>query len=90
MLGRLLRDAGYRTIRHRAHALDYSAGTESHEYFASDYRTSFQVGQKFLINSGVTSQEAFEPLYQQALQELWLDDFQAIQFFLTIWGERPA
>jgi len=90
MLGRLLRDTGYRNIQRQAHALDYSAGTEFHDYFASDYRTSFQVGQKFLIKSGVTSQEAFEPLYQQALQELWLDDFQAIQFFLTVWGERPA
>jgi ubiquinone/menaquinone biosynthesis C-methylase UbiE len=90
MLGRLLREAGYRNIQRQAHALDYSTGTESHDYFASDYRTSFQVGQQFLIKSGVTSQEAFEPLYQQALQELWRDDFQALQFFLTVWGERPA
>lgn len=90
MLGPLLRDTGYRNIQRQAYALDYSAGTESHEYFASDYRTSFQIGQKFLIRSGITSHEAFEPLYQQALQELWSDDFQAVQFFLTVWGERPS
>lgn len=89
-LGHLLRAAGYQNIQRRAYALDYSAGTEAREYFYSDYRTSFQVGLPFLIKSGVTSQEIFEPLYQQALREIWADDFQAIHFFLTAWGERPG
>ncbi len=90
MLGRLLRDAGYEDIHHMAHALDYSAGTEAHEYFYSDFRTTCEVGRSFLIKSGVTTEETFNTLYQQALREIWSDDFQAIQFFLTVWGKRPA
>lgn len=88
MLGRLLHDAGYQNIQHQSHVLNYSKGTEAHEYFFSDYRTSFQIGQDFLIKNGLISQEAFEPLYRQALQEIWADNFQAIQLFLTAWGER--
>ncbi len=64
--------------------LDYSAGKKAREYFYSDYKTSFQVGQPFLLKSGLTTSEAFEQLYQQALKEIWSEEFRAIQFFLTV------
>jgi hypothetical protein len=43
-----------------------------------------QVGQPFLIKSGVTSQEAFDQLYQQALVEMLSQDFSGIQIFFTV------
>lgn len=89
VLSSFLHDAGCQNIQQKAHVLDYSAGKKAREYFYSDYKTSFQVGLPFLLKSGLTTAEAFNTLYQQALKEIWSEEFRAIQFFLTVWGERP-
>lgn len=89
MLGRFLRDAGCRNIRHFASALDYSAGTTVHDIMYQNVVNTVQLVQPFLIRSGLTTQEAITALYEQALQEMRAVDFCAIEFFLTVWGERP-
>ncbi len=89
MLGRFLRDAGYRNIRHFASALDYSAGTAVHDIMYQNVVNTLLSVQSFLIRCGLTTQEAITALYQQALEEMRAADFCAIQFFLTVWGERP-
>ena len=89
MLGRFLRDAGCRNIRHFASALDYSAGTAVHDIMYQNVVNTLQSVQPFLIRCGLTTQEAITALYQQALQEMRVGDFCAIEFFLTVWGERP-
>lgn len=89
MLGRLLRDAGCQNIRSRAHALDYSAGTEAHINWHQNLRTFLKLLQPFLIKMGVTTQEEVDVLYHRAMAEMQSDDFCGIWFLLTVWGSKP-
>ncbi len=89
MLGQFLREAGCRNIRHFASALDYSAGTAVHDIMYQNTVNTLQSVQPFLIRCGLTTQEAITALYQQVLQEMRAAGFCAIEFFLTVWGERP-
>ncbi len=89
MLGRLLRDAGYQNIQKMAHAIDCSAGTEAHVRLYQNLLAAFKLGQPFLIKMGLTTQEEAEALYQRALMEMQSDDFCAIWFLLTVWGNKP-
>ncbi len=89
MLGRLLRDAGCRNIQRRAHANDFSSGTEAHAGMYQDFMVFFKLVQPFLIRMGITTQEKVDQLYQQTLEEARSDDFCAMAFFLTVWGETP-
>lgn len=89
MLGRLLRDAGCKNIQRRAHANDFSAGTEAHAGMYQDFMVFFKLVQPFLIKTGIVTQEEVDRLYQQTLEETRSDDFCAMAFFLTVWGETP-
>lgn len=89
LLGRFLLDAGCHNIRHFAAALDYSAGMPAHDIMYQNVVNTLQSVQSFLIRCGLTTQEAITALYQQALQEMRAAEFCAIEFFLTVRGERP-
>jgi ubiquinone/menaquinone biosynthesis C-methylase UbiE len=89
MLGRFLREAGCRSIQHLAYALDWSAGTEAHESTRFNLQFLLKLLEPFLVKMQVTPAEEFEPLYQRALEEMQAEDFCAITFFLSVWGERP-
>jgi len=44
--------------------------------------------QPFLIGTGVTTQEELENLLYQMEVEMYSDDFSAVMFLLTAWGEK--
>src|SRR5579863_2078543 len=88
MLGRFLRDAGYQRIQKKAHVIDFSAGEEAHRGFYQDYAMLFKLGQPFLVNLGIATQEEADRLYQQALDEMQSEDFCALWFMLSAWGEK--
>jgi ubiquinone/menaquinone biosynthesis C-methylase UbiE len=89
MLGRFLRQAGCKNIRHTAHVIDYSAGTEAHDGMFHDWMISLKFVQPFLIKMGLATQEELDNLYQQALAEMMADDFSALWYFVTVSGEKP-
>ncbi len=89
MMPRLLTNAGYHNVHYKAYAIDTSAGTEGHEGFYQDYMVGFQLGKPFLIGLGFTTDEQYEELYQQALHEMKSDDFCAISYSRTVWGQKP-
>jgi ubiquinone/menaquinone biosynthesis C-methylase UbiE len=89
MLGRLLRDAGCTNIGRKAHANDFSAGTEAHAAMYQDAMVFYKLVQPFLVKTGVATQEEVNLLYQQTLEEMRSDDFCALAYFLTVWGETP-
>jgi ubiquinone/menaquinone biosynthesis C-methylase UbiE len=84
-----LRKAGFRNVQHRAHALDFSVGTEAHGVICQETTILFTLMQPFLIGTGVTTEQEFQRLLHQMQIEMLSDDFCAIWFFLTAWGERP-
>jgi ubiquinone/menaquinone biosynthesis C-methylase UbiE len=82
----LLRRAGYETIQHKAHALDYSAGTEAHESNTQNMLVVCKMLQPFFEQVQVVTHEEFERLYEQMEEEMQSEDFCGIDYFLTVWG----
>ncbi|MFL5659674.1 MAG: class I SAM-dependent methyltransferase [Ktedonobacteraceae bacterium] len=89
MLGGFLHDIGCVNIQHKAHAIDFSVGTEQYEAFRQNWIVAFKLLEPFCIKMGVTTEEKFDQLYQQLQLEMLLDDFRGIMFLLTVWGEKP-
>jgi ubiquinone/menaquinone biosynthesis C-methylase UbiE len=88
-LTHLLKKAGCTNIQYRAHALDFSAGTPNHETFCKVTSVFLTLMQPFLIGTGVTTQEELQNLLYQMEVEMYSDDFSAVMFLLTAWGEKP-
>lgn len=88
-LNQLLKKAGCVNIDYRAHAIDFSAGTETHDTISQIALAFIALMQPFLINVGVTTQEESQRLLQQMEREMHTDDFSALMFLLTAWGEKP-
>lgn len=88
MLRRLLDDAGYQNIQGKANFLDYSAGTEAHEPFYQNVMVASKLVQPFLLKMKATTQEEVDQLYQRLPAEMLAEDFCALWFYLTAWGQK--
>jgi ubiquinone/menaquinone biosynthesis C-methylase UbiE len=88
MQEKLLAQAGFTGLNSTSAALNYSTGTPAHPVWVDNYRTALKLLQPFLINSGLTTKEEIEQLYERAMQELQSGDFSAINFFHTVYGEK--
>lgn len=89
MLRQFLRQAGFADLHCRGYAIDHSAGTEAHRGFYENYQALFKLGQPFLLQQGLASQDELDGLYEQALCEMLADDFGALLYLLTVWGSKP-
>jgi ubiquinone/menaquinone biosynthesis C-methylase UbiE len=88
-LTQLLKRAGFTNTHYRAHAVDFSAGTEIRDTFCQVAFAFITLMQPFLIGVGVTTPEESQRLMQQMEIEMYSDDFSALMFLLTAWGEKP-
>jgi len=88
VLRSLLRQAGYQDIQYRAHALDYSAGTELHEGNVQDHLVFHKLIQPFFVQTQVATQKELESLHAQMEEDMQSEDFCAIDYFLTVWGYK--
>jgi ubiquinone/menaquinone biosynthesis C-methylase UbiE len=89
MLGAFLRQTGYINVQHKAHVVDFSFDTEAHDGWYQNFTVSFQLLQPFMVKMGVTASEEVDQLYHQALEEMTREDFRAVWFYLSVWGEKP-
>ena len=89
MLGKLVQDAGYHDIFTKAHAVDFSAGTERYEGFYQDMVAVFHLIQPFLLKWEVTTPEEVAELYQQMQIELMQPGFRTLWFYLVVCGQKP-
>lgn len=90
VLGKLLRDAGYKHVQTKADAIEWSYGTENYQTFYHDHMVGIKLSQPFLIRKNVATQEELDLLYEQILQEMQSKDFCAVLMLLRAWGEKPA
>jgi len=90
MLGHLLRKAGCKNIKKQAHVTDYSSGEEAHDGVYRDLMVAFQLLQPFLTKMGFVRQEEVEQLYRQVMTEMASDDFCALWYLITVWGQKPV
>jgi ubiquinone/menaquinone biosynthesis C-methylase UbiE len=88
MLRFFLQRAGYQDIACQAHVVDYSAGTELHEGNVQDHLVFHKLIQPFFVQMQVATQEELESLYAQMEQEVQAPDFCALDFYLTVWGNK--
>jgi ubiquinone/menaquinone biosynthesis C-methylase UbiE len=90
VLRRFLLEAGCQNIQRNPLLIDWSAGTEDHDAFFEDIKTLMKLVQPFLIQMGETTPEEADRLYQEAEMEMMSEDFCALWYLLTVWGEKPA
>ncbi len=88
-LKHLLQDAGCQNVQQRVAVTNFSADQSAHARLSQDMATTYRLVQPFLIEAGVTTQEEVEQVYQQMLSELQAEDFLAVAFWLTVWGNKP-
>jgi SAM-dependent methyltransferase len=88
MLRQFLLRAGFGDLRCRSYAIDHSSRTEAHRGFCENYQLLFKLGQPFLLQQGLATQEELDTLYEQALCEMLAEDFGALLFLLTVWGRK--
>jgi ubiquinone/menaquinone biosynthesis C-methylase UbiE len=89
MLEYLLRTGGFHSIGSRAHVLNFSYGTPAHLPVYEDLKIAFQLLQPFLVSMNVAPKEEIGHLYTQTMNEMQEEDFCALWYFLTAWGEKP-
>lgn len=87
-LKHLLQDAGCQNVQQRVAVTNFSADKPAHAQLSQDMATTYRLVQPFLIEAGVTTQEEVEQVYQQMLSELRSQDFLAVAFWLTVWGNK--
>jgi ubiquinone/menaquinone biosynthesis C-methylase UbiE len=90
MLSRLLHDVGCQDIDRKAHAIDFSVWTGAHGLMYQNCVVAFKLVQPFIVKMGVMTQEEADQKYQQMLVEMMQDDFNALWYYLTAWGRKPA
>ncbi len=89
MLGRFLLDAGYVSLGRAAAPVDASTHMEAHWQFYQNFKVLNRLLKPFLLQMKVMTSEEFEQLYEQALEDIESDSFCALNFILTVWGEKP-
>ncbi len=87
-LKHLLQDAGCQNVQQRVAVTNFSADKPAHAQLSRDMATTYRLVQPFLIEAGVTTQEEVEQVYQQMLSEVQAEDFLAVAFWLTVWGNK--
>ena len=88
-LGRLIQEAGYQDAQHKAHAIDFSAGSADFEGWYQNFTLVFQLLKPFYLEAGVTTEEKFERLFQQMVGEILAPSFRGLFPLLTVWGVKP-
>jgi len=89
MLGYWLRQAGIQQIQQRAHPIDYSFGTKAYAGAYEDYKLMLKLAQPFWLKMGIATQDDLDTFYEQIMAEMAAEDFCAIWYLLTTWGEKP-
>ena len=90
MLPHFFQKAGLQQIDKMAHAIDFSSGTEARDGFYYDFASGFQSVEPFMEKMQVSTVADWRELYKKALAEMFEEDFCAMWFMLTVWGQKPA
>jgi hypothetical protein len=70
--------------------MNNSAGTDGRADLFHDHQIMLTQLKPLLIHLKLITEEAFDEQYQQAIAEMYRDDFTAVGHMLTLWGRRPA
>jgi len=85
---RLLAQAGFAHVEQQAAVINYSAGTVAHPLLTQDWEVALRLVQPFLVQSGVATQNELDILYARLCEEMHTDQFSAVIYFQTAWGQK--
>jgi ubiquinone/menaquinone biosynthesis C-methylase UbiE len=84
-----LEDLGCENIHLEARVLDYSAGRPAHEAFVHNLLRAHQSYREyFLTFPGITPQ-LLDQMLKVSKQEMQSPNFLGLEFFLSVWGQKP-
>lgn len=89
-LAPLLRQAGCQNVKVTAHALDWSYGSEAHYAMCKNMRLGFKLVEPFYLSMQLATQKELDQTFEQMLVEIEQDDFCAVHYLLSAYGEKPA
>lgn len=88
-LRRFVLQAGYQEVRRKAHAHEFSAGTEAYASTVQSYTLLFELMRPYLLKLDMASEEELKELQVQMADEAARDDFCALNLLVTTWGRKP-
>lgn len=89
LLRRFLLDAGCQVIGLRSYCIDFSFGTPAFDNMYRNCEIAFRQVQPFMVKMKVATPEEIEQSYQHMLLEMRTDNFCALWYYLTTWGQKP-
>ncbi len=89
LLRRFLLDAGCQDVGQKSHFIDFSINTPAYSSMYSNCEIAFRQVQPFMVKMKVATPEEIEQSYQQMLQEMRSENFYALWYYLTAWGQKP-
>ncbi|HLX59222.1 MAG TPA: class I SAM-dependent methyltransferase [Ktedonobacteraceae bacterium] len=89
VLPRLLRTAGFKDIGKMAHAIVNAPDEPGSSMWIDDFKVTTQTVLPTLIKLGITTQEKFDELYEQAMRDVLSPEFSALLYFVTMWATKP-
>ena len=90
MLERFLHDTGCHRVQSRAYSVNWSFGQAAHDSFVEDVQFALPLLSPFLAKWEHLADLDFQHLYRQATAAMYTEEFCALLFFLTVWGEVPV
>ncbi|HEV2654173.1 MAG TPA: methyltransferase domain-containing protein [Ktedonobacteraceae bacterium] len=85
-----LRQLGCEQIQVQAHAIDFSAGTNTWADFYHNVLIATQEGNPYPIRMGITTKEELSAWRTQMEIEMHQDDFGGFFYLTSVWGTKPA
>lgn len=90
VMPRLVRQAGFVNVRTEAFDLDGSYGRIFHSSGRRDAQLIFELAKPFLMHSGAATSEEVEKLAQGYLYDVELQDYCAVHYVRTVWGQKAG
>ncbi|GAC1568808.1 MAG: hypothetical protein NVS3B14_19550 [Ktedonobacteraceae bacterium] len=88
VLPRLLRQAGFNDIGKLAHVIVNAPDEPGSSMWIDDFKVTTQTILPSLIKLGITTQERFDELYEQAMRDVMSPEFSALLYFVTMWATK--
>jgi len=88
-LSQLLRNATCEHIQVQGHVIDWSMRTNSWSVVCQNFEVAYKLMQPYLVKGGATTDEQWEPLWEQAQREFYASDFGALWYLVSAWGQKP-
>ncbi|GLV54581.1 hypothetical protein KDH_14280 [Dictyobacter sp. S3.2.2.5] len=88
MLGKLLREAGFRNITKTSFFNDSSYGAEQHYSTSKDVELLYPLIKPYFIRSGIVDERTFDETYAAMVEEVWRPQHVAISFGLTTCAQK--